>query len=75
MFIGGSIDEKLGGVEELLLERVRDAEEENNLGLGWNGQDGCYGFDGRIGKLEGVGEGDEFVMVADVFGDTRVVAA
>lgn len=75
MLVGGRVYKQPGLVQKKLLQGVGDAEEEDDFGLGRDVQGGDDGSDGGVVELEGVCEGDELVVIADILGDPGIVAA
>lgn len=75
VLVGGRVDEQAGGVQERGFEGGGDREEEDDGDGGRRGEGGDEVVVGEVREGEGVGEGFEFGVVFDVFGDSRVVAA
>lgn len=75
VLVGGCVDEEFGGLEQAILQRAGDTEKEDDFGVLGYAQGGDDGAEGRMREFKGVGEGDELVVVANVLGDTVVVAA
>ncbi|PMB68569.1 hypothetical protein BM221_005149 [Beauveria bassiana] len=78
VLVGGSVDEEGGGAQQLGLEGGGHGEEEEDGGgcVGGLARGGVVGgVDGVVDEVALIGEGLQFAVVVDIFGDATVVAA